>query len=130
MPPPNRPYRPELIPISRLLGKDQSSLVLVIGTGISLGATGASHASWLGLLEHGIRHLVETRTYTEEHGTYIRTRLEEAFSPFDLNATLLHADRIEQNLKFPDPAKFAFWLETAFSGLKVQAGMSETLDAL
>ena len=43
-------------------------MLVVVGTGISMGATSASHASWLGLLKHGVDHLVATDSFTDRRG--------------------------------------------------------------
>jgi hypothetical protein len=124
------PLPSELIPLAKLLEKDEPKVVVVVGTGVSAGATSAPHASWLGLLKHGIEHLVTTEVFTDRRGKELRASLDAAFSPFALKTALQHAELVEQNLNTPDIAAFACWLDAAFRDFKVRAGKSETLDAL
>ncbi|MEA2237819.1 MAG: hypothetical protein QOC81_2543 [Thermoanaerobaculia bacterium] len=120
----------ELIPITKLLEKDEPRVLVAVGAGVSIGATGASHASWLGLLKHGVKHLVETEVFTSKQGDRLSETLDSAFSPFDLHAALNHAELVEQNLKTPDTLAFARWLEAAFSDFRVLPERSETLGAI
>ena len=123
-------YPENMTPLIRLLDKDQPKVLVVVGTGISMGATGTSHASWLGLLEHGIDHLVRTEEFTKSRGETLVQSLRSTFSPFDLKLALQHAENIEINLKTPDLQAFADWLESAFRCFKARSGGTETLDAL
>jgi hypothetical protein len=120
----------ELLSVAKLLERDEPRVLVAVGAGVSIGATGVSRASWLGLLEHGVEHLVETEVFTRTQGERLRTTLGTAFSPFDLSAALRHAELVEQNLKTPDDAAFARWLQSAFEGFAVSEGRTETLDAL
>jgi hypothetical protein len=120
----------EFAPLARLLEKDEPKVLVVVGAGVSAGATSASHASWLGLLKHGVQHLVATEVFTERHGNQLSASLDAAFSPFDLTSALQHAENVEQTLRTPDAAAFAAWLDAAFREFKIEADKSETLDAL
>jgi hypothetical protein len=120
----------ELDPVVRLLEKDQPRLLVVVGTGVSIGATSASHVSWLGLLRHGVKHLVDIDLLTTSRGRALTASLETAFSPFDLNMALTHAENVENNLKTPDATAFAKWLDLAFADLRVEKGKAQTLKAL
>lgn len=120
----------DLLPLARLLERDEPRVLVLVGTGISLGATDAAHVSWLGLLEHGVQHLVETQAFTEKRGLELRASLAAAFSPFDLPAALQHAELVEQTLKTPDAAAFARWLQAAFAPLRASETKSLALDAL
>ena len=119
-----------MVPLAKLLEKDQPKVLLVVGTGISIGATGTSHASWLGLLEHGIDHLVKTSVFTKSHGDTLINSLRRAFCPFDLKIALQHAENVEINLKTPDLQGFADWLNNAFRTFRPRTGGTETIDAL
>ena len=102
-------------------------MLVVVGAGISAGATLAPHASWLGLLKHGVEHLVTTEVFTNKRGKELSASLDVAFSPFDLETALQHAELVEQNLRTPDAAAFARWLGAAFHDFR---GRSKALDAL
>ncbi|MEI7748705.1 MAG: SIR2 family protein, partial [Chlorobiaceae bacterium] len=119
-----------MIPLSKLLEKDQPKVLVVVGAGVSMGATGKAHASWLGLLEHGIGHLVDTGIFTPSHRDTLLNSLKSAFSPFDLALALQHAENVEVNLKTLDLQAFADWLESAFRDLTPRPGGTDTLDAL
>ena len=120
-----------LEPLARLFEKDEPKVLVVVDAGVSMGATSASHASWLGLLKHGVDHLVATDSFTDRRGKELTTSLEAAFSPkFDLKTALQHAELVEQNLLTPDPAAFAGWLKAAFRDFRVLPRRGDTLDAL
>ncbi|MBV9124320.1 MAG: SIR2 family protein, partial [Planctomycetes bacterium] len=118
-----------LQPLAKLLEKDEPKVLVVVGAGISMGATSASHASLVGLLKHGLKHLVTTGVFTERWGNELSDSLNAAFSPFDLDKVLQHAELVEQNLRIREEA-FAEWLRAAFRDFKVQPGKNQTFDAL
>src|ERR1019366_7074762 len=104
------PLRTELLNVSKLLEKDEPRVLVLVGAGVSAGATSLPHATWLGLLKHGVDYLVSTEVFTEKRGQQLVASLEEAFSPFDLNRALQHADVVERNLITPEPEAFGLWL--------------------
>ncbi|NTV67315.1 MAG: hypothetical protein HGB06_06470 [Chlorobaculum sp.] len=122
---------PQLTPLSKILERDHpNKVLLLVGAGIPMGATGAPYASWFGLLEHGIDHLVQTSVFTDSHRDSLINSLRSAFTPFDLNFALRHAENVEVNLQTPNIDAFAEWLETVFRGFRPLKGRTETLDAL
>ena len=120
----------ELGALAKLMDDPQPRVVIVVGAGVSIGATGAAQASWFGLLNHGIDHLVHTDQFTLRRGGRLKTDLESAFSPFKLDDALRHAENIEQSLNVLDPDDFQAWLSSAFAGLSPAPGKAETLEAL
>jgi hypothetical protein len=112
-------FSPDLIPIAKLLDRSRPQVVVVVGTGVAINATGCAHASWLGLLKHGIRHLVQTQ-FQPEWGNKLEASLDMAFSPFNLQSALQHANIVEQALNTPDEKAFAQWLESAFADFKTR----------
>ena len=124
------PLPDALKPLMKLLEKEQPRVVVVVGTGVSWGATHAPQASWIGLLKHGIDHLAATKVYTQERREILKDHLDAAFSPFNLELALRHADLIEQNLKTPNEQAFADWLEAAFRDFKADSLNSGALEAL
>lgn len=124
---------PEILkPLARELDYDRPQVLIVVGTGVSLEASGESCASWLGLLENGITHLVNQRTWTKEIGDANRTLLQNAFarSPFDLNEALQRAESISNALGGASNARFAAWLESSIGTLKARRDHMETLDKI
>ena len=116
--------------LAKSFDKQDPQVVVLVGTGVSAGATGAAHASWLGLLKHCIDHLVDTQKVTQVWGTNLKTKLDKAFSPFQLTEVLKFAELVEQSLKILSPEDFAAWLEAAFRNMRALPGKGETLDAL
>jgi hypothetical protein len=120
-----------LKPLAKLLEKEEPKVLVLVGTGVSIGATSLRQASWLGLLKHGVDHLVETEKFTVQWGNELKVNLDSAFSPFDLDKALKFAELVEQNLSTPaQPDAFAKWLKTSFSDFKVQTGRTDTLNAI
>ena len=99
-----------LKPLAKLLEREDPKVLVLVGTGVSIGATSAPQASWLGLLKHGIDYLVETKKFTMENGNDLKTDLDSAFSPFDLHKALKHAEYVQQSLSILKPEVFANWL--------------------
>jgi hypothetical protein len=116
--------------VAQLMDRDEPKVLVVVGAGVSAGATSAPQASWPGLLKHGVQHLVDTEVFTAKRGERLKASLDSAFSPFDLAQALQHADVVEQNLMTPDADAFRAWLESAFKDFKAAEGDSATLKAL
>ena len=124
------PFPMSLDNLKKLLDSDYPMVLVVVGAGVSIGATGEKHASWSGLLEHGMNHLVNTKKITADWRKVLMNSLHDAFSPFNLALALQHAANIEVNLKTPDIQAFAEWLESAFRDFEPRAGETDTLEAL
>lgn len=124
------PLPQELGPLAKLMDNPQPHVVIVVGAGASIGATGAPYASWLGLLNHGIDHLVDTDHFTLNYGHRLKGDLKRAFSPFKLDDALRHAENIEQSLTVLGVDDFEAWLSSAFAGLSPAPGKAKTLEAL
>src|ERR1035438_8883236 len=82
-----------LEPLAKLLEKDEPKVLVVVGAGISAGATAAPYATWLGLLHHGIEYLVATEAFTDKRGKEPKASLDAAFSAFDLKTALRSEER-------------------------------------
>ncbi len=119
-----------LTQLTKLLEKNEPKVLVVVGAGISMGATGIPHASWAGLIEHGIKYLVQTSRLPESYGNTLIGFLQNAFNPFNLELALKHANNVEESLSFPESQAFADWLEIAFRDFKPLTGRDETLNAL
>jgi hypothetical protein len=92
---------PELNQLAKLLDKPRPQVLVVVGTGVAMNATDQPHASWLGLLKHGIRHLVQ-KQLQPQWGIELEASLDAAFSPFHLGTALQHAELVEQTLNTPN----------------------------
>jgi len=125
----SNPLPPKLNEIAKLLNLPRPQLVVVVGAGVSLGATGLPYASWSGLLKHGINYLVQ-RQFQQQWGIQLEASLEASFSPFNLKNALQHAELVEQALNTPDATAFADWLMSAFSSFKARNDGRDTLEAL
>lgn len=110
---------PDLKQIAKLLDRSRPQVVVVVGTGVAINATDQPHASWLGLLKHGIRHLVQ-KQFQPQWGVELEASLDAAFSTFHLQSALQHAELVEQALNTPNEKAFAQWLESAFANFKTR----------
>jgi hypothetical protein len=121
-----------LKPLARELDYDRPQVLIVVGTGVSLGATGESRAGWLGLLGNGVRHLVDQGTWTKEIGDANRTLIQKAFasSPFELSEALQRAESISNALGGAADTRFAAWLESTVGTLKARKGYMGTLEKI
>ena len=116
--------------LKRAMDAQEPRVVVVVGAGVSIGATGAAHASWKGLLEHGLGFLRDRGDFGPARCDVFMRRLSEAFSPFDPELALELAENIQHSMQHPDPDAFAVWLESAFDAFAAQPGRRATLDAL
>jgi hypothetical protein len=89
----------ELEPLAKLLEKDEPKVLVVVGAGVSIDATSLPHASWRGMLKHGVEHLVKSNILTSSWGKALAAALDKAFLPFDLQRVLELAETIERNFK-------------------------------
>ena len=80
----------ELEPLARLFEKDEPRVLVVVGAGVSIGATGAKQASWRGLLEHGLDYRAAKQYIPEERRCELYASLKAAFDPFNVNKALRH----------------------------------------
>ena len=110
--------------------RQDPDVVVVVGTGVSIGATGAPEASWLGLLQHGVDCLVSTGVLTPTAADDVKREVRDAFDPFDLDRALKLAELIENNFRVPYPRRYADWLREAFADLTGKPERRATLDAL
>ncbi|MFM7199173.1 MAG: SIR2 family protein [Myxococcota bacterium] len=85
----------------------EKKAILVIGTGVSMETSGgASVASWLGLLKHGIAHCVEYGRADEQWADDMRNALKK----LDTDALLMVAHQVSQKLGGEKDGLFAAWL--------------------
>lgn len=107
---------------------DEPKVVLVVGAGVSIASTGLPHASWSGLLRHGLHYRFARGDITIRRRDELLRLLEDAFSPFDLDRALSIAESIERELQLPDARGYTEWLRGAFQHFK--ASDSITLDLI
>lgn len=124
------PLPTQLRPLAKLLDRDEPRVLVVVGTGITAGATSAPHASWSGLLNHAVGFLLEREVISERKARELKTALNVAFSPFNLKRALKCAELLEQNLRKPSNNLLPLWLKDTFHNLKARTGRTDTLQAL
>jgi hypothetical protein len=117
-----------LRPLARELEHDRPRLVVVVGAGVSIGATGRPQASWKGLLAHGLEHLTTSGRFQPGYSDDLLHALDQAFDPFDGERVLELAELIQQTLRLQNAA--ASWLENAFADFNALADRAATLQAL
>jgi hypothetical protein len=107
----------------------QYRLVIVVGAGITMGATSDEHwnnplprTTWKGLIMNGLDYLVQEK-YLEESDIWIKTA-REMLRRGDLQSVLLAATITKTQLS--DRGKYATWLETVFAK---SCTMSEAMEA-
>jgi hypothetical protein len=114
--------------LAEAIKKDGKGVLLVIGAGVSIGATGLPRASWAGLLQHGIDWLA--REARVGHVDEISEDLSAAFHPFNREKALESADYVEINLKPGNGRLLAKWLAEAFDPEQFMAKDKEVLEAI
>ncbi|WP_332771840.1 SIR2 family protein [Phenylobacterium sp.] len=104
---------------------------MIIGTGISIGATGDPRASWKGLLLDGIDRIESLGIEAPEILIADRILIEKAFSgAFDLDEILQRAESIIGRLGGVGGAHFAIWLRESVGALKADPNRRQSLDAI
>ncbi len=127
------PLPDKLEPLAKKLAeKEEPKVVVVVGAGVSYGATGRlPRAKWQGLLEHGIEYLGKN-VFQNAYKKRLKESLDDAFSsdPFKLDAALECAEDIERYLTRLDPEDYRAWLKAVFGDFAVQPGKGKTLAAI
>jgi SIR2-like domain len=105
------------------------SVLLVIGTGVSYGASGDDRATWKGLLEDGV-HQLELCGVNKDSCDAARTLLRDAFRsiPFDLDEVLRRAQSLTNELNKLGENHYAEWLTRSVGSIKAQKDRSGILD--
>lgn len=91
--------------------------VIVVGAGVSIGATGNEKcASWTGLLHDGVNRCVALDFLKSDLAPGLRTQIDSG----DLDLLLAAAETIATKLSAPKGGEYRRWLREAISPLKVQ----------
>ncbi len=122
---------PNLEEIRRELESPHPSVLLVVGTGISFGASGDIRATWRGLLEDGI-HSLEALGAKKESCDAALILLRDAFNatPFDLDEVLQRAQSLTQEFGKLGATHFSSWLDNSVGTIRIAQNRRETLDAI
>jgi len=121
----------EARPLLALLDRLEPQVLLVVGSGVSFGATGEPTATWKGLLLDGVDHLERLGKWTPQRAQAERTLILDSFgTEFVLDEVLQRADSLSIALGAPDGAAFIEWLGASLGTLKPLAGRTGVLDAL
>jgi hypothetical protein len=82
-----------------LLDRPEPPVLLVVGSGISFGATGEVRATWRGLLNHGVDYLEAAGVWVPDKANAERYLINESFdAKFDLDEVLRRADSVTNAL--------------------------------
>ncbi|MES2939690.1 MAG: SIR2 family protein [Pseudomonadota bacterium] len=121
----------ELQPLCREFDRERPNVIVVVGAGVSFGATGDARASWRGLLEHGVQTLRDEGIWEDQKANANLTLIRDAFSSdFDVDEVLGRAESIAKALGAPGGADYGAWLAGAIGSLRAQEGRTATLDAI
>ena len=125
------PLPTELQPLCREFDRERPSVLVIVGAGVSYGATSEPRASWRGLLEHGVENLRSSTAWSDGEANANLTLIRKAFSAdFDLDEVLGRAESIAKALGAPNGTKYAAWLQDAIGSLKAREDRTATLDAI
>ena len=98
--------------LARLFDEPKPNVLMVVGTGISIGATGDPRASWKGLLLDAVGRIESLGIEKPEILVADRILIEKAFTgEFDLDEVLQRAELIIKRLGGVGDLRFACWLK-------------------
>jgi hypothetical protein len=102
-------------------------VIVLVGAGVSVGATGgAAVASWTGLLEHGVARVEELELSRLPAGWSDRVR--DQIRSGDVEELLLTAEAVTYRLGGRDHGEYRRWLRDTVGGLNVsQPGVLEAV---
>jgi tetratricopeptide (TPR) repeat protein len=104
---------------------EKGRVLVVVGTGVSLAATGgASVASWQGLLKDGVERCQELRGLSTSKADALRADIESG----DLTRLLSAASEVRALLGSPDAGEVRRWLRDSVGALRVKN--REVLEAI
>lgn len=103
-------------------------LAIVVGTGVSKGATKSQLATWPGLLQHGLTRIVELRLKTEDWAKPYREVLSSTEA--DSEDMCAVAEQVAHRLGAPEDGRFSKWLREAVQPLSDEADQSDVLRAI
>lgn len=117
--------------LQELVDRQEPPVLVVVGSGVSFGATGQNRATWRGLLNHGLDYLFAQGVWDEEKVTAERFLINDSFDKRpNLEEVLRRADSVTDGLGGPDGPMFAHWLKEAIGTLRAADGQTTTLDAI
>src|SRR4051812_29699559 len=96
---PTQALPPEARTLLALLDRAEPPLLIVVGSGVSWGATAEPRSTWRGLLLHGVDHLERLGLWLPKRAEAERTLIDAAFSEsFVLDEVLRRADSVSESL--------------------------------
>lgn len=103
--------------------------VIVVGTGVSIGATAnSSTSSWRGLLQYGLKRVTDLDPNSSKR--WVNTVRAEIESD-DLDEILSAAEKISRKLKAPNGPEWRRWLRESYEGVQVvDSSVPEAIVAL
>ena len=100
-----------------LLGElKEGNVVVIVGAGVSIAATnGADVASWVGLLNDGVRYCVDVTGASQAWASLRLTQIDSG----DTDELISAADLIEKQLDGRKSGEFARWLRESVGSLQI-----------
>ena len=118
-----------LEPLARIFDKPEPNVLLIVGTGVSVGATGDARATWKGLLFDGLAQLEAMDPATSLQPD--RDIIERSFNrKFNLDDILNRAEFITTEFGGAHDPRFAQWLASSVGTLRARADSRATVDAI
>jgi hypothetical protein len=120
-----------LKPLARLLDDPKPNVLMVIGTGISIGATGNPRSGWKGLLLDAVKRIESLGIETPDILVADRILIDKAFTgEFDLDEILQRAESIIRRLGGIGDSRYANWLKDSVGALKSSPDRRQSLEAI
>lgn len=105
----------------------QGQLIVVVGTGVSIGLTNGAIPSWNSLIESGFRYALKKGRITETQLTTWSGQLASS----DMDDLLTAAEFIGRKLGAPDDQLYARWMEEVFGSVQPSnSGLSSAINAI
>ncbi|MBV8279936.1 MAG: tetratricopeptide repeat protein [Verrucomicrobia bacterium] len=107
---------------------EASSVIAIVGAGVSVGATNNNPiASWTGLLHHGVNRCFELKQITGVDDKWV-ARVNDEIESGDLDDMLSAAEKISRKLGAPEGGEYTRWLLETTGKLKAER--RDVLEAL
>ena len=105
---------------------EKGNVLLVIGTGVSIQATGGDQpcAKWAGLIDDGIEHCVETNLLQPAEAKTLRIQLKKK----EVTKLLDVAEKVSATLRADGDGEFRLWLQKSVGKLELRH--REVIDAI
>ena len=106
------------------------NVLLVVGSGVSFGATGEERAKWDGLLENGVKRLLHTNTWNKQEAECTKQQIRKTFTQHSCLDTVIElAQQITTALRNNED-EYSLWLKESIGTLQVKPEKKDTLNEI